>query len=80
MKKEYPITFLCKTSGYKFKASCKVDYDDIYYVYNGVGDTLKEAVNSLIESLNNHCIYIYECIEKPKPHLIREYRWQYFGT
>ena len=65
MKKvKYPIKFLCKTSGNKFKASCKVDYDDIYYVYYGVGNTLKEAVNSLIESLNNYSSFTYKCIKK----------------
>ena len=74
MKKEYPIKFLCKTSGYKFKVSCKVDYDGIDYVYCGIGNTLKEAVNNLMEFLNDNDTYTYKCIEKPKPHLIREWK------
>ena len=72
MKEKYPIKFICKTSGYKFKASCKIGYNGSDYVYWDVGDTLKEAVDSLIESLNEYSSYTYECIEKPRPYLIRK--------
>ena len=50
MKEKYPIKFICKTSGYKFKASCKIGYNGSDYVYWDVGDTLKEAVDSFIDA------------------------------
>ena len=69
MKKiKYPIKFLCKTSGYKFKAYCEIEDDG--YDYYGLGDTKKEATEDLIKTLNDLTSNAYKCIKKPEPYLI----------
>ena len=70
MKKEYPIKFMCQTEGHKFRAIISPEYTSKGYY--GLGDTLSQVVVSLVNTLNCYTPYTWECIEKPKPHLIRD--------
>ena len=70
MKKEYPIKFLCNTGGHKFKAIISPEYTSKGYY--GLGDTLSQVTVNLVDTLNYSTPYTWKCVEKPKPHLIRE--------
>ena len=73
MKKvKYLITFICKPTGFKFKALLpQEDFREDKGFY-GLGDTMEEAADHLIEILDNWTSKTYKYIEKPKPHLTRK--------
>ena len=52
MKKEYPITFICKTSGRKFEASIIGNNPTDFGL--GLGDTLKEATDDLLNTMKKY--------------------------
>ena len=69
-KVKYPIKFLYKTSNRKFGASIIGDNPTDFGL--GLGDTLKEAVDDLLKTMNAFTPHTWKCVEKPKPHLIRK--------
>ena len=61
---KYPIEFKYDALGYKFIVICNERL--------GCGNSSKEAIDSLIKSMNSFTPYTWKCVEKPKPHLIKQ--------
>ena len=72
MKKEYPITFIYKASSHKFEASIIGNNPSDFDFGLGLGDTIKEATDDLLKTMNDFTPYTWKYVKKPKLYLIRE--------